>query len=227
MAWTVPDMWKDGECWILGGGASMLKQFDIPHKVIQSVRDRSKPPSVYSPYIEPILRGKNVIGINAAYLIGPWLKVIFFGDTGFFTKNRKPLATYPGLVVTCADRAVYNYDKFRVKVLLRDKKRQGISNDKTSLCWNNNSGAASISLAAHFGVKKIYLLGFDMKPDSDERTHWHSHYDKKIREATFNRHLKGWPNIATDAKKRGIEIINLSPNSSINEFPKMSLKDIL
>jgi hypothetical protein len=43
----------------------------------------------------------------------------------------------------------------------------------------------------------------------------------------FERHLRGFPEIARDAKQRGIQIINVCPNSAIKEFPKINLKDVL
>jgi hypothetical protein len=36
-----------------------------------------------------------------------------------------------------------------------------------------------------------------------------------------------YPLIAKDAKKMGVEIINVNPDSAITVFPKLELKDIL
>src|SRR5690606_37197584 len=103
--------------------------------------------------------------------------------------------------------------------------RSGISDKRDTICWNNNSGAAAINLAALAGAKRILLLGFDMLPEKS--THWHSLYgDVRTHRNTFNRFLKHFPNIARDAKKRRIEILNVSPNSAIEDFPKVSLKDV-
>ena len=35
--WFVPRMWNDGECWILGGGSSLPRQFGVPESVIEKV----------------------------------------------------------------------------------------------------------------------------------------------------------------------------------------------
>ncbi|MFO8067261.1 MAG: hypothetical protein R6U11_06740 [Bacteroidales bacterium] len=63
-------------------------------------------------------------------------------------------------------------------------------------------------------------------------THWHSLYDRKTkREQTevFNRHLKGFKQIAKDAKQRGVEIINLNKQhkTEVKEFPIKMLKDVI
>ena len=43
----------------------------------------------------------------------------------------------------------------------------------------------------------------------------------------FDRHLRGFSDMAKDAKRRGIEIINASPDSAITCFPKYSIKELL
>jgi len=75
-------------------------------------------------------------------------------------------------------------------------------------------------------------LGFDMRLDTANSQHFHSVYNtngkpKNVRSLPFQRHLQGFPAIARDAKSLGIQIINVNPESAINEFPKMSLKEAL
>jgi hypothetical protein len=65
MSWQVPRMWEGGDVWIIGGGPSILTQFDIPEKVVSKVLNGSSPPSVYSPYME-YLHDKHIIGVNMA-----------------------------------------------------------------------------------------------------------------------------------------------------------------
>ncbi len=223
--WVIPKIWDDGECWILGGGPSMPRQFGVPESVIQQVLNGVKPPSVYSPYLYPIHQ-RNVVGINAAYLIGNWMKVIFFGDQGFFKSHKLRLAKYPGLVVTCAAPKAYEYRRYGIKLVERDSMKAGISSEPNKVIWNHNSGAAAISLAVHLGAKKIRLLGFDMRAD-ESNTHWHSVYKKNLSDHTVKRHLRGWPQIAADGKKMGVEIINVSPDSAIESLPKATLKEVI
>jgi hypothetical protein len=225
--WVIPKIWNDSEVWILGGGPSMPRQFGVPEEVIQQVLNGQSPPSVYSPYLYPI-HSRNVIGINASYMIGDWMKVIFFGDKGFFESHRRSLAKYPGLVVTCAQPNSHRYGDYGIKVVKRDGMKAGISPDPNTVRWNHNSGAAAISLAYHLGAKRINLLGFDMKRDEvSNKTHWHAAYNKTLKDKTFERHLRGFPQIAADAKKLGIEVINVSPESAIQSLPKATLKEVI
>ncbi len=224
--WKVPEIWKDAECWILGGGPSVPYQFDVPEELIKDVVSGAVGPEYYSKYMEPI-HDKHVIGINDAYRIGIWMDVIFFGDCGWWTRHRERLANWPGLKVSCCPRFSNRNKKQRdgIKYVAKDPNNPiGIDDNPRKVSWNNNSGAAAISLASHFGVSKIYLLGFDMSLGENDDAHWHPFNDSS---PPFGRHLKGFSKIAEDAKEKGIEIINVSPESEIDVFPKVSLKEVI
>jgi hypothetical protein len=232
MLWQVPKIWDGGEVWILGGGPSVTKEFNIPEKVVKDVGKGILPVSVYSPYLSSI-HNKHIIGINVAFLIGDWIDIVFFGDTSFLLPNKEKLAMFPGLKVSCTPHA----EKYSwVKYVARDPDHpHGLSPNPKMVGWNANSGAAAISLAIHLGAKRIILLGFDMNLDEKNHMHWHNLYGKNEvlengvnrRKLPFVRHLTGFPVIARDAKRIGVTIINASPTSAINDFPKVSVKDLI
>lgn len=237
MSWSVPRIWEGGDVWILGGGPSLTQQFGIPDEVVTSVKSGASSPAVYSPYMS-FLHDKHVIGINVAYLIGEWIDMVFFGDHKFFLRHREQLAAWPGIKVTC------HHEPGKVpwvKFVPRNMEHpQGISPKPNQVSWNLNSGASAISIAANMGAKRIFLLGFDMQLINGDQ-HWHKLYRRpadappptrrgglpQTRKFPFDRHLKGFPAIARDAQIRGIEIINVSPNSAITVFPKKSLKEVM
>jgi hypothetical protein len=236
MIWKVPRIWEGGDVWILGGGPSVTEQFNIPEVVVRAVKNESAPPEVYSSYMQ-FLHDKHVIGINVAFLIGNWIDMCFFGDAKFFTRYKEPLSQWSGLRVSCW-KGVENVDW--IKYLDRDPQRKlGISSSAKYVAWNSNSGAAAISVAANAGAKRIFLLGFDMKLRNGDQ-HWHKLYRKpageaparnkkgipNVRHSPFDKHLRCFPHIAQQAKIRGIEIINVCPDSAITAFPKMSLAEV-
>lgn len=226
MQWEVPRMWEGGECWIIGGGPSMLEQFDVPSEIIQQVRSNQAKPDVYSPFLSAI-HDKHVIGVNMAFKIGPWLDMVFFGDRSFFMKNQKELALFPGLRVTSVGAVK---DHYWIKHLVKDKAHSvGITRNPRRISWGSNSGSAAISVAAHTGAKRIILLGFDMI-DSGQGQWWHGLYKQRTMAAgqgVFKRHLRCFPAIAKDAKELGIEILNASPKSAIECFRKVNVKELL
>lgn len=230
MSWLVPRMWEGGDVWIIGGGPSVPRQFGIPDEIIQKVVSGVLPPSIYSSYMSK-LHNKHVIGINVAYLIGNWIDVVFFGDGGFFLQHQQELAKFPGLRVSCNPKTNgLNW----VKYLEQDGGHvKGISSNPRMVSWNHNSGAAAISLAAHTGAKKIILLGFDMKLNLTNNQHWHDIYKRGVIEGKrkkglpFDRHLRGFVEIAKDAQRMGISIINACPDSAITQFPRLSVNELL
>lgn len=232
MSWKIPRMWEGGDVWIIGGGPSIPRQFGVPEKVIKQVIDGISPPSVYSSYMRDI-HGKHVIGINMAYRLGDWIDLIVFGDTGFYLRERNDLAKFPGIKVSCSSNA--KQDSW-IKYVARDSTHvKGISPNPSLVSWNGNTGAVAINLAAHAGAKRIILLGFDMNLDSSSKfQHWHNLYnkgpvqdDRRARKLPFDRHMRSFPAIAEDARKMHIEILNASPSSSIDCFPKVTVKQLI
>ena len=231
MTWQVPRMWEGGDVWIIGGGPSITKQFDIPNEVVRAVISGSSPLSVYSPYMECIHK-KHVIGVNVAYMLGNWVDIVFFGDTGFFLKHKIGLAAFPNLRVSCSP---HSEKAGWVKYVPKDKQHpKGITPNPKMVSWNLNSGAAAINLAVHTGVKRIILLGFDMSLSPERTQHWHNVYGKgqqlkpdQMRKLPFDRHLRGFPHIAKEAQMRGVEIINANPESMITCFKKTTVKELI
>ena len=229
MVWRVPKIWEGGECWIIGGGPSMPRVFGVPESLIAEVRSRKEPLNAYSPYLSQI-HDRHVIGVNAAFMIGNWVDMVLMGDSGFYFKNRRELHQYPKIRIACNANMMKRNDVHHVKFLARDNTHPfGISTRQGHVSWNLNTGAAAISLAHHLGVKRILLLGFDMKLGPDRAQHWHFVYGKNLRDEAlpFHRHLKGFSMIAKDAKRLGIEILNLSDDTAIKEFKCVQLKDVL
>lgn len=226
-------MWDGGDVYIIGGGPSVTTQFNIPDDVVNSVLSGASPLNAYSPYMS-FLHDKHVIGINAAYQLGDWIDMVFFGDSGFYLTHKAGLAQFPGLKVSC--HAGTGGESW-VKFLARDgRKPKGISSVPFLVSWNQNSGAAAISIAAWAGAKRIILLGFDMKISKDNYQHFHNVYGRgriadtdtrRKRKLPFERHLRGFPAIAEDARAMGIEILNACPESAIECFRKVSMKDII
>lgn len=91
MLWNTPKMWDGETCYILGGGTSIVKQFDIPESVVQDVYKGKLSPRAYLPYFSP-LKGKLVIGINKAYEFGDELiDILFWGDPGFWERYKRDI----------------------------------------------------------------------------------------------------------------------------------------
>lgn len=234
MKWEVPEIWKDGEVWIIGGGYSMIEILGIPEELVEKVYNRELPISVYSPYFY-FLEKKHVIAINVAFMLGDWVDIVFFGDSEFYHIFNKQLQEFEGLRVTCSK---IGQNSHLVKYLEKDSSKEyGITLDKKKVVWNFNSGVAAINLAIHTGARRILLLGFDMKVRNGKK-HWHNEYNLGVlskekdlinQSLIFDRYRKSFKYIKEDLERYNlkVEILNVNYENTIEEFKTVSLKEVL
>lgn len=72
----------------------------------------------------------------------------------------------------------------------------------------------------HFGVSRLLLLGYDMKPG-----HWHGNHPGALnKQAPFHDWLKRFRDAAPELE---MEVINCTPGSALDAFPRMSLENAL
>ena len=214
--WKPPQIWKGSTSYILGGGPS-LNQVDLS-----------------------LIHNKHCIGVNNSFLLGPWVDVCWWGDMKWLMWHRSELLTkYHGLVASCNTNSnVLSKNSNWIKFLRRGKP-MGIETRPGFVSWNRNSGCSAINLAYHFGSTRIVLVGFDMSSSPSGVTHWHGGHKKEpvrhgkgkmrkiVKKPPYERFRQTTSFIARDAEKLGVEILNASPVSTIEVFPKVKLKDTL
>jgi hypothetical protein len=54
MIWNVPKIWQGGECFIIGGGTSITKQFKIPSGTVKGVLNKTLSIASYIKYLEEL-----------------------------------------------------------------------------------------------------------------------------------------------------------------------------
>ncbi|MCF8356673.1 MAG: hypothetical protein K9H48_19690 [Melioribacteraceae bacterium] len=88
----------------------------------------------------------------------------------------------------------------------------------------NNSGSSGLSLLHYFGIKKIYLFGFDLIVTNDNIKNFHNEYDDKKKEKklvecnlnSFYINLKKIIELLNHKYK--VEVISCSENSRLNKI---------
>lgn len=211
---VLPDnSWLGKPAFLIGGGPS-LKGFDWRR-----------------------LKGKRTIGINRAFeKFDP--TIIFSMDTRYLdwvernvyghAVKMKLLKSAAYKVWQCTYIASLPAFIFIVKVW-RDYQqgaRAFTSSMKDGLGHGDNSGYAALNLACCLGANPIYLLGFDGKHE-ENATHWHEGHPSKQLPAQLVKFGKFFAWAAPIIKARGIEVINLNPDSAINCFTKRTTEGIL
>jgi len=112
---------------------------------------------------------------------------------------------------------------------LRLTGQTGLELDPSGLRHGSNSGYQAINLAVHLGAKKIILLGYDMKTNG-ARTHWHdeSRPPSNVFAYTLSQVLlPHYSSLVKPLKQLGISVINATPDSALNAFPKATLEEAL
>ena len=172
------------------------------------------------------IKDKPIIGVNAAYKLGSWIDILFFGDCRFYEWNRLELEKWPNSAVTCCTK-LKNHPKIEYLEPI-DSQHINIE-DLNTISWPTkdggaNSGGAAICLAAKLGAKNIFLLGFDGQPVNGQH-HWHNYYKMPSRDWVYSRFNNFFKVIAQDALECNINIYNVNPDSAIPYFKKISITE--
>ena len=205
----MPDgAWKYQRCFIIGGGES-LKGFDF-----------SK------------LKNELVIGVNRAYekidctvmfamdhTLYEWITM---GKLGQETK--KKFEDFKGLPVW-VDSAGYDYPKGVFIVSKSGSKNINFSM-KDGISGGTNSGFGALNLAVCLGANPIYLLGFDMKGKGGRQAWWHSGYPDNQGDKIYRVFASDFERAAPRLEEKGIQVINLNPESELKCFEFGEFEDI-
>ena len=90
-----------------------------------------------------------------------------------------------------------------------------------------SSGYQACNLAFHLGVKRILLLGFDMRAVNG-RTHWHEQHQRPTSPKDYATHMAPpFKRLAEELGARGVEVVNCTPGSAITAFPVMPIEQAL
>lgn len=210
-------LWHGEVAFMLGGGPSLA---DVD---LSSIRRRRiiAINNAYGDCVRPARSRKPNDAHTCKYEPRDWVDIVWFGDSRWFDWHRKDLARFKGLVCTCAPkymnvRGLYVYERIS---------DAGITRLPGKVCWNRNSGGSGISFAYHLGVRRVVLLGFDMRR-VDGEPNWHKDHPSPEKNP-YPKYLRFFGKIAKDAKRLGLDIVNCTPGSLVDQFPIMTLEEYL
>jgi hypothetical protein len=168
-----------------------------------------------------------VIAINTSYQLVPWAGVLYGCDARWWRCHRGA-RDFHGLKISQDRAACSEYrDVHRVRV-------NPHSNDLVLaplgvLGAGGNGGFQALNLAVQFGVKRLLLIGYDMRIDLGE--HWHKRHPAPLSNPHPVSNLPRWrkaiDGAAAELKALGIEVINCSEVSALRAYRKMSLERAL
>ena len=217
--WSVPRIWPGETVAILCGGESLTPE-DVNY-----LRDRCR-----------------VIAINRAYVRAPWADWLFACDAGrFWQWCGGPGRLYPaepdawdfaGLKITVWSPSLIPPHVEHLRKLLDarpevrvirhagDNRHEGESGDPGVL-YGNNSLYQLLSVIRFTGARRVLLLGADMLGG-----HWHPPWP--MGGPNFPRSVvPKFTSLVEPLARAKVEVINCSPGSALEAFPKRELREVL
>jgi hypothetical protein len=184
-------------------------------------------PSLCAADVEYVRGKARVIAINDAHRLSAWADALYFCDERWWRWHHtdSEYQHFAGRIITLENEALLQRDE-RVHSL-RHGPSNGLSVRTDTLATGGNSGYQAINLAVLAGVKRIILLGFDMRAVSG-RTHWHGGHPVKVPANIYD--LVMLPRFKTLIKPLaalGVEVLNATPDSALDVFPRVRLQDAI
>jgi hypothetical protein len=199
--WTVPREWPGETVFIVCGGPS----------VTQAEVDR--------------LRGKRVIVINTSFQRAPAADFLFFADARWWGEHRRQVtAEFKGRIVS-ATGAVRNH---LVLTLEKVKPPPALALKPHQVAMSRTSLAGAINLAVHLGATRIVLLGADMRAAANGKTHHYAAPHKwPVKPGCWAEQMRELKAMAEPLKRLKVDVVNCSPVSLIDWWPKRTLDSVL
>ena len=179
-------------------------------------------PSLSDKQIDLVSRAWNrgeciVVTVNSTWRKFPMADIHFSNDADWFAAN------LPDMIQQCRGEFWCSHPDHtlpNVHYLPFDKAAKGLrSAHKGAIAWGGNSGAAAISFCALAGSQRLLLVGYDQQGE-----HWHEPHPESIRKGfNFPLWAEYFAQMAKDAHKIGMEIVNCSIKTSLDCFPRGDL----
>jgi hypothetical protein len=198
--WRVPRLWEGQTAFILGGGPS-LRSVDLGR-----------------------VQGR-VIAINDAYRLYPAADILYFCDAAWW-EGRNGRRGHVKRVFT-GERIVTLENDFDGVLRLRNTGATGLETEPDGLRHGSNSGYQCINLAYHLGVKRIVLLGYDMRC-VDGETHWGPRPEPQSAHG-FERTLQyamlpKFESLVDPLREAGVEVLNATAGSRLTCWPIVDIQ---
>lgn len=192
------------------------------------------------------------IAVNDSYLRAPWADVLYAADADWHATHH--IGVDKSELDMKADEVRERYASFAglrgapEASCLRDERVHILSTKsfpiaptysmqpRSDLIAGRNSLHQGLNLAVRAGATRVLLCGCDGGPRNGA-THWHGGHQirnqagaivaKPTPEAFWDEMRKSFSAAENQLKELGVQVINCSPGSSIDSFPKMALEEAL
>lgn len=197
MTWDVPPMWQGQTVAVMASGSSMS----------QAAAD----------CVQHLPR----VTVNSTFRLARDADVIYAGDAKWWNANADALAC-PGIKAAIEIRpGIVPADLPADVVVLRNTGRDGYD-AAGGMRTLDNSGAVALQIAVHARAARVLLLGFDYRGE-----HWHGPHAKALGNPDAPYLRKCVARFRALARGIPVEVLNCSPDSALDCFPKVTIEDAL
>lgn len=214
----------EGETVVLIGGGPSLTFDDIERVSLEHGAGRLK-----------------CIAINSAYLLAGFADVLYAADSHWHKWHREGVSCERlGLSAERVRQAFSGFAGQKCSIqnsganitddlvhILRNKTYpahgEGLSLDQCALVTGRNSGFQALNLAILAGAKTVLLLGFDGR-EVEGRSHFLGSHPRPTPLEAYPNYRKAMNEAEQPVREAGVTVLNCSPGSVINTWPKVPLE---
>jgi hypothetical protein len=157
-----------------------------------------------------------VVVISDNYLRVPNADAIYSADGSWWKEHLDRVRHCSGELWTQDHAASVKYGLRWVEFVIGDKP---LAADDARISGGRNSGLQAMMLARQFGARKIILVGYDM----DGPQKWFGLHNGLLANGDSTTFIKHFENIAPALCAEGTEVINCSPGSRLECFPRADI----
>jgi hypothetical protein len=207
--WRIEPLWKGETVVVMGSGPS-LRRYDADY-----------------------VRGKaRVIVVNDQCGTAPWGDLLYACDKKWWEhpEKRRLHEKFDGIKVSLETTGLPDVRRVDRAMSGRSYVTTGLSFDPGVIVTGGNSGYQAINIAVQLGVRRIVLLGFDLKPGKNGTMHNHGRHPSPLNNPTtyhFGLWIDNFRSINEPLASAGIEIVNATSDSALTAFPMIDLRDCL
>lgn len=110
--------------------------------------------------------------------------------------------------------------------MLRNGGREGLSVNAEELRTGGNSGHMALNIATLAGASPIALLGYDAREGVNRKKHWFGDHPDSTAPA-YQDMVRMMRTAMAPLAALGIEVLNASPGSALDAFPRITIEDFL
>lgn len=163
--------------------------------------------------------GLRTIAIKDAIRLKPDADVLYACDAKWWKHYEKTL-TFAGPRYALDPKAA------PWATVLKNTGEVGLELNPSGLRTGKNSGFQAVNLAVHLGAARILLLGYDMRPVSGKH-YWFGTHPYHTVENPYLHFRELFRTIVAPLKAAGVEVVNVTPGSALDAFPRVPLAQAL